>query len=164
MSQDVFNALRRLPLLQDLPDELLEELASVSRMATFPPGAVIFRQGDPARTIYFLVEGSASLELCAAGAGCKRILTVGPGELLGWSAVLEEDRLSATARAITQISAVEVDGPQAVAVCRHNPQLGYELMRRAAIALAKRLNATRMQLLDVYGGQMPQVPDERSAP
>jgi CRP/FNR family transcriptional regulator, cyclic AMP receptor protein len=142
---------------------LIGELASVSRLVTFASGAVVFRQGEPAGAIYIVTEGNVSLELCASGIGCKRILTVGAGELLGWSPVLEQERLSATARAMTEVHAVEIHGPQAVALCRRNPELGYELMKRAALALAKRLNATRLQLLDAYGGQMPPVPDERPA-
>jgi len=37
-------------------------------------------------------------------------------------------------------------------------------MKRTALALAKRLDATRLQLIDVYGNQMPHVPDDRLAP
>ena len=45
-------------------------------------------------------------------------------------------------------------------LCDHDPQFGYELMRRTALALAKRLSATRMQLVNVYGDQLPVTPQE----
>jgi hypothetical protein len=35
--------------------------------------------------------------------------------------------------------------------CDADAQLGYEMMKRFLPVLVKRLNATRLQLLDVYG-------------
>jgi CRP/FNR family transcriptional regulator, cyclic AMP receptor protein len=81
---------------------------------------------------------------------------VGEGELLGWSPVLEQSQLTATARALAATTAVEINASQILTVCEHDPRFGFELMRRAARALAKRLNATRLQLVDVYGNQMPE--------
>ena len=99
----------------------------------------------------------------AAAVGCKRILTLGAGEMLGWSPVLKQQRLTATARALSDIQTVELDAAQVLAFCESEPRFGYEFMRRTSLALAKRLNATRLQLLDVFGSEMPPVPDERVA-
>ncbi|MDA1052147.1 MAG: cyclic nucleotide-binding domain-containing protein [Planctomycetota bacterium] len=159
----VTDSLRGIQFLRDLPAELIDQLAGIAQVAEFPAGTVIFRQGDAASTLYFVVEGNVSLEICAPGVGCKRILTVGPGELLGWSPVLEHSRLTATARTISAVQAIALSGPQVLAICEQNPRLGYEFMKRAALALAKRLNATRLQLLDVFGTQMPAAADERPA-
>jgi CRP-like cAMP-binding protein len=156
------DTLRGIQFLRDLSEELIEQLAGVARVVEFPAGTVIFRQGDVASTLYLVVEGNVSLEVCAPGVGCKRILTVGPGELLGWSPVLEQGRLTATARSISATQTVAFSGPQVLAICEQNPRFGYEFMKRAAMALGKRLNATRLQLLDVFGTQMPAAADERS--
>ena len=92
-------------------------------------------------------------------------MTVGPGELLGWSPLLEQTRLTASARTMTPVEAIELQGGQLLALCHHDPRFGYVFMRRAALALAKRLNATRMQLLDVFGADMPLVhPGGREGP
>ena len=120
-------------------------------LATFEKDDVIFREGDVAEHIYLITQGNVSLEICAPSVGCRRILTVGKGELLGWSPVLEQPRLAATARTLSPTKAAKISGGQILALCEHNPRLGFEFMRRAALALAKRLNATRVQLLDVYG-------------
>lgn len=163
MNQDVAATLRSLRLLEAFPEELLEPLAAIASVETYPAGAVIFRQGDPARTSYLVVEGNVALEICAPGVGCKRILTVAAGELLGWSPVLAQEQLTATARTLTPTRVVAVDGRQVLALCEHNPRFGYEFMKRAALALARRLSATRLQLLDVYGPEMASTPDERAA-
>lgn len=155
----VTETLRTIHFLRDLPDELIEPLADIAKIVECSPGTVIFRQGDAAATLYLIVQGNVSLEICAPGVGCKRILTVGQGDLLGWSPVLEHSRMTATARTISEAEMVALSGPQVLALCEQNPQLGYEFMKRAARALAKRLNATRLQLLDVYGAQMPGATD-----
>ncbi|MBI2480121.1 MAG: cyclic nucleotide-binding domain-containing protein [Planctomycetia bacterium] len=161
-TSNVTETLRGIQFLRDLPEELIDQLSGVARIVEIPAGAVIFRQGEAASTLYLVVAGNVSLEVCAPGVGCKRILTVGPGELLGWSPVLEQGRLTATARSISATEAVAFSGPQILAICEQNTRFGYEFMKRAALALAKRLNATRLQLLDVFGTQMPAATDERA--
>ena len=59
-------------------------------------------------------------------------MTVGEGELLGWSPVLEQSQLTATARAFAPTSAIEINASQILAICEHDPRFGFELMRRAA--------------------------------
>lgn len=162
-SHELLEELRGLPLLTELPEELLEQLARIGRIEEFPAAGAIFRQGEPARTIYLLLRGCAALEICTPGGGCKRILTVAEGELLGWSPALGQLQMTATARALTDVRAVAISGAQLLAECEQNPRLGFEFMKRAALALTKRLNATRLQLLDLYGAQMPAAPDWRDA-
>lgn len=163
MTDELRSTLHGLRLLLDFPDEFLSQLESLARIEEFPGGAVIFRQGDPARTVYVVADGTVSLEICAAGVGCRRILTVVKGELLGWSPLLSHDRLTATARAQSPTRLVAIDGGKLLALFEQQPRFGYQFMQRAAVALAQRLNATRLQLLDLYGGEMPHAPDTLSA-
>ena len=160
--QTVTDMLRGVQFLRELSDDLMDQLVAVARTVEYPAETVIFRQGDAASTLHLIIDGNVSLELCAPGVGCKRILTIGPGELLGWSPVLEQGRLTATARTISEVRTVAFSGPQVLAICEQNSRFGYEFMKRAALALAKRLSATRLQLLDVFGSQMPVATDERS--
>lgn len=158
----VVAVLRNMPFLQEVSDDLIAKLAESAKIVEFPKGSVVFRQGDPARSIYLVVEGMVALEICAPAVGCKRILTLGPSELLGWSPVLGEETFTATARTLQPTRVVEIEGAHAD-ICRLDPKLGYEFMKCVALALAKRLNATRLQLLDVYGPQIPEIPDDRAA-
>jgi CRP-like cAMP-binding protein len=84
-------------------------------------------------------------------------MTVGAGDLLGISPVLGQTRMTATARTVAPTQALQLNVGQILTLCEHNPRFGYEFMRRAALAVAKRLNATRLQLIDVFGAQMPDV-------
>ena len=114
------------------------------------PGAIVFREGQKETRFYLIVNGRVSLEFCTPGLGCKRLQTVGAGELLGWSPILGLSEMTATARVLEPTTLLVIDARQLVTLCEHNPRFGYEFMRRTALALSQRLSATRLQLLDVY--------------
>ena len=148
---DLMAKLREMEFLEGVSDEHLQRLIDVARPVEFAEDAVIYREGDPASEVYLIVSGAVSVEICAPGVGCRRILTLNSGDLLGWSAILEQSRLTATARAMTPVEAIEFNGRQILALCEHDARFGYAFMRRAALAIARRLSATRVQLLDVFG-------------
>ena len=156
MSQvSMAETLRELGFLQGISDEYLAQIAIVAERLSLPESKLVFREGEAAADVFLVLHGSVSLEICAPGVGCRRILTVGSGELLGWSPLLGQLRFTATARTLTSTELLKIHAGQLLTLCEHNPRFGYEFMRCAAQALAKRLNATRMQLLDVYGQAMP---------
>lgn len=154
---DLLSQLRDMRFLQEIEDEYLEQIAAVAGRVQFPAGKVIFHEGEPVTQVYLIVRGSVSLEFCASGVGCTRVMSVVDGDLLGISPLLEQGRMTATARAITETEAIVLNAGQLLTLFEHNPRFGFEFMRRAALALAKRLNATRMQLINVYGTQSPTV-------
>jgi CRP-like cAMP-binding protein len=153
--QSILESVRDLGFLHGIADEYLREIAAVARLVEFPEGQLVFREGEPPSSVFLICSGTVSLEISAPGMGCRRIFTVGEGELLGWSALLEQTLRMATARTLTPVRAVELSGSQLLTLCEHNPRFGYELMRRVALQLAMRLSATRMQLLDMFGVEMP---------
>lgn len=164
MNKDsLIETLREIRFLHDIGPMHLEQIAKIARVRDYKEGDVVFRQGDAAQHVYLVVHGNVSLEICAAGTGCQQILTLGPGELLGWSSVLEQVSYTARARAVESSRLVEINVSQLLAVCDQDPRFGYELMSQVAMALAKRLSATRMQLLDVYGASLPVSPYEVEA-
>ena len=163
IKDSLIETLRQVRFLQGLGPMHLEQIGQIARLRDLDEDHLIFRQGDPAQYIYLVVSGNVSLEMCAAGTGCQQILTLGPGELLGWSSVLEQIAYTARARAVDRTRLVEINVAQLLTICDRDPQFGYEIMRQVALALAKRLSATRMQLLDVYGPNLPVVPDSVEA-
>lgn len=145
-------------------DALLQELAGISHERSLAARSVVFRYGDTAQSIFLLRDGEVNLEMCAAGVGCLPILTLGSGELLGWAPVLEHGTYTTTARTKTDARLVELNGTHLLELFAKRPELGYEFMRLLALAMAKRINTTRMQLLNVYDAERSQWPEQGSAP
>lgn len=150
---DVFKTLRELELLRGLSEANLHKLSKLGKSVGFPEGAVIFRNHEPAVHCYVITDGRVSLEVCSSPVGCAQILTVGNGELLGWSPLLGMPFLTATAKTSTPTKAIEFNGHEVVNLCEQQPELGYQFMRCTALALSRRLTATRLQLLDMFPGE-----------
>lgn len=155
---DILSTLKQIEVLNGISESELEKLASIAELVAYRAGELLFRENSPAEAVYLIVEGNASLEICAPSVGCQRILTVGKGELLGWSPVLENARFTATSRALTAVQAVKISGADLLKLCEADPRLGYHFMQRVALALSKRLTATRLQLLNVFGNEIPVLP------
>ena len=74
-------------------------------------GDIVFREGDPP-TSAFLVE-SGQIEILTQQEGVPLVLSVlGPGDLLGEMAVIDDAPRTATARALTESRLIEVDRTQ----------------------------------------------------
>ena len=130
------------------------------RTEQYPAGSVLFREGEHLHHICIVVEGNVAIEISGPDRRMRRIHTVGTGELLGWSPVLGPAAMTATARALTDVRVVAIDAAAILAVCEADPKFGYAFMRRVANALAARLNANRLQLLDVFGTEIPAIGTE----
>ncbi len=143
--------LRQFQFLQEIDDEDLRHLAAIARLVEFPANKVLYREGQTLSNIYLILSGSASIEICAAGIGCRRIMTVEAGDLLGISPAVGQARSTGTIRTLAPTEAIELNAGQVLTLCEHNPRFGYEFMRQVAMTISQRLNATRLQLLDVFG-------------
>ncbi len=126
-------------------------LVQCASNAVFPADSFLFREGDPAQTFYLIRDGKVALELAAPGRGALVVQTLGEGDVAGFSWLIEPHRWEFDGRAIDRVRAVRIDGACLRRKCEDDPRLGYELMRRFAGLTAERLQATRLQLLDVYG-------------
>jgi CRP-like cAMP-binding protein len=146
-----------LAFLAPATDDEARQLAAVARADDYPAGAVVFREGDRFGHFWVVVTGNVAIEIYGPDRRPRRIQTVGPGELLGWSPVLGSGAMTATARALTDVRVVALDAPGVRAVCDADPRFGYLFMKRVAGAIAARLSATRLQLLDVFGTEVPVV-------
>ena len=88
--------------------------------------------------------------------GAQRILSLGPGDLVGWTPLFENAPLIASAVALTDVVLCSIPGQTLRDLCAANREVGYHFMREIARSLGKRLLATRLQMLDLFGA-----PDER---
>ena len=142
--------LQEIDFLKDMAPEHLEQIAEIAHIRDFDESDVVFRQGQAAENLYLVMFGNVSAEAFMPGLGCRQILTVGPGELLGWSSLLEQSCYTTWARTPESARLVQLNVAKLLKVCDRDPEFGYDLMRRTALALAKRLTKTRNQLLEAY--------------
>lgn len=155
--QTVLDTLRGIEFFHDIADEHLARLAAIAEPVEFSPNEVIFREQEQAKNVYLIISGQVSLICCDPDVGCRSLATVSDGQLIGWSPLVGRKLLSDTARTVTATKAFAVDGEQVLALCRDDPEFGFEFMHRVAQVLAARLFATRMQHLRMSGHELPDV-------
>jgi CRP-like cAMP-binding protein len=151
MVEDLERILREHPFFQELPGWCDSLVTGCARNARFEPGEHVFREGSDAGHFYLLREGRVALELASGEGSVITFQTIGAGEILGASWLVAPFRWTFDARALDRTLVIALDAVCLRAKCEENPQLGWELMKRIAPVLIERMQAARLQMLDVYG-------------
>lgn len=130
------------------------EIAAISvgaHVVDLVAGQHLFREGRVADHAFLVTHGHIGIELHLPQRGAVPVSTVGPGELLGWSWLLPPHawRFDATARSAARV--VALDGRTIRAACDHDPVLDRRIARQVIRTMTARLEASRHQLLDLYG-------------
>lgn len=115
------------------------------------PGEIVCRTGTPATRCYLVERGDLAVEVHRPGREPRIIQTVNDGEVLGWSWLVEPFLWTFDVRALTPTTALALDGVALRAAMDRDHDLGYVLTRRIATIISGRLEAARLQLLDIYG-------------
>jgi len=134
-----------------LPADAMAALDDLALRTEFEAGQVIL---DEAATVPFLgiVEaGRVALRLHVPGRGTVTIVTIEPGELLGWSAVVPPYRATSEAVAVEATRLVTYDAVALRARLAAEPTLAAAILPALLAGVSDRLKTSWQQLLDVFG-------------
>lgn len=134
-----------------LDPRFCELVCGCARNVRFEAGQYLFREGGPANEFYLLRQGRVALEVAAPGRGAVTFQTLGEGDIVGLSWLIPPYRWTYDARALELTRAISIDGACLRDKCEADHDLGYEMMKRVVPTIVQRLQATRLQILDVYG-------------
>jgi CRP-like cAMP-binding protein len=146
----LLNTLRDVRSLHGVATHYLEKLADITHLNEFEEGDIIFREGETIENVYVVTSGKVALEISASGIDPQHVYTVTRGESLGWSALFDRSRSTATAVATAPTSVIRFGGEELLELCDENSDFGYAIMRQTAIALAQRLQEMRARFIEVY--------------
>lgn len=145
--------LANLQFTKALPASAREALAEIASERTLTEGELICREGQTSSELFLVVSGKVGLDMFVPGRGQVRILTLGPGEVLAWSAIVGNHGSTATGTALSETHAIVFRDEEFVQLCQSNHDVGYLVMRELAKAISRRLVSTRLQLLDLFAGE-----------
>ena len=149
MTDTILSAVQHHPFVLGMTPEHCETLASLARQANYDANQLIFREGDDRHEFFLLLSGRVALEIIAQGKPL-RVHTLEAGDELGWSAVLMGRGKHFQARALEPVEALAFDGYALLERCRSDTAFGYKLMHRLLGVVSERLQAARLQVLDMY--------------
>jgi CRP-like cAMP-binding protein len=139
------------PAFAGMAPDRLELIAGCASNRVFRDGEYLMREGEPADVFYVVRHGHVSLETYIPQRGALTLETLHDGDLIGWSWLVPPHRVMFDARAGGEVHTMAFDGRCLRGKCDEDPALGYDLLGRFVSVIVERLQATRMQLLDVYG-------------
>ncbi len=148
--ENLFTVLKNLQFFQSLKYEYIELLVSCAKNVRFRENEFIFHHGESADSFYIIREGIVALCLPDSGEIPLTIQTLDDGDVLGWSWLFPPYFWHFDAYAEVDTRAISLDGKCLRQKCEENHELGYELMKRFSLIVDHRLEATRLQLADVY--------------
>ena len=139
-----------LDFAQGLSPEAMAELAKIARVDRFCAGETLFREGQLYNRLHWVISGRVTLEMTTGASSPKCVLSLGKGDILAWSSVVGDGRMTAGAIAMTDTELVGFDAYKLQPLLEADYELGYRLMQSIATSLSRRLLATRLQLLDLF--------------
>lgn len=129
------------------------QIASLAELATeisFAENQIILADREHSSAFYFLISGSVAIELHSTRyAVCVQAL--GAGQVFGWSALLDRQDTLFQVRAREETTALRIEGNDLQALCRRDPVLGTELLRRTLQVVASRVRATEQRFAEMCG-------------
>jgi CRP/FNR family cyclic AMP-dependent transcriptional regulator len=143
------------PFFEGMEQRHLRVLVDCASNVRFEAGEVIFREGEEANQFYLIRHGRVAVEVSSPGRGPVIIQTLGEGDVLGWGWMIPPYRWRFDARAVELTRAIALDGRCLRERSEEDHDLGFQLMKRAAHVMEERFQATRLQLLDIYGHGAP---------
>lgn len=133
-------AVTALPLFQGLDPDQVRRVASACRTLRIAPGEAIIREGGDDRTLFVLLDGSATVRRLDAA---QAVGAVGAGECLGEMSLLTGEPHSATAVAAQPTEAATLTHAEFAALVRVRPDIGLQVFRNLAVGLGRKLSRSR---------------------
>ena len=111
----------------------LELFRNAEDARTFGQGETVFKAGDAGNEMFVIIEGAAEVL-----AGDRWVATLGPGDIVGEMALIDDDHLrTANVRAISTLKVAPVDRRQFAFLLRNHPSFGFEVMKTMADRLRR---------------------------
>ncbi|HUZ71990.1 MAG TPA: cyclic nucleotide-binding domain-containing protein [Stellaceae bacterium] len=142
---------REHPFFAGLEERFGTLVSGCAKNVRFEAGQYLLHEGEPADQFFLLRHGRVALQIASPGRGAVTFQTVGEGEIVGVSWLIPPYRWTYDAKALELVRAIAMDAACLRQKCEADHDLGYDMMKRFMPVLIQRLQATRIQILDVYG-------------
>lgn len=134
----------------ELGPETQERLAKLGTLQDFESDEVLLREGEEANEMGILISGRLALRMLVPERGLVTILSVEPGDVFGWSAIVPPAQAQSTVVATEPSRALVFEGKALRLALHEDHALAASLYPRVLQAVGRRLRATRYQLLDLF--------------
>ena len=151
--EDRIEQLARVELFAGLKPQGLELIAKVASEETHAAGTKIFQHGDAGDKLYLILEGKVRISREVPGMGEEALAVLGPGQMFGEMALLDESPRSADARVHDRCRVLAIAKDAFDDLLFMHKDLAYEVLWSIVRMLVSRLRETndKLTFLSVSG-------------
>src|SRR4051812_9134413 len=131
--------LRDVGLFGALSDEFLEHLVTTLTVMRVLPGDTIFREGDPAREMYVVLDGEIEVLKKSRRGRETRVAILGPNDCFGEMSIIDMMPRSATVRALGSARLLRISTEEMDSLYRHDLKSYTLIVLNIARDLSRRL-------------------------
>jgi CRP-like cAMP-binding protein len=142
--------LRDHPFTQGLNEAQIENLAAIASEVEFEENEVVLVDGERSTSFFFVLTGSVVVEL-RTPQYVMAVQPLGPGDVFGWSALLDDQDTLFQVRARESTTALQIDGATLREHCMSDPALGAAFFHRILRVVAGRVRATELRFAEMCG-------------
>ena len=124
-------------LFQGTSMDFVKKFMDISQMTSHARGETLFREKDPARYFFILLNGCVQLSITEGGQTVYKASRV--GEAFGWSSLIGGAEYSASAECIQPTKLLKTDSQKFVRVLEKDPANGVIFFKQLAATLGNRL-------------------------
>ena len=137
------------PLFKDVSPVVLDKIAAISKEFSFAEGQSVFREGEKADQLHFLIKGSIALRVNIMSR--PESVTVSfvskPFECFGWSGLVAPNYYTASGYCEEACQVMDIAGKELMQILSDHPDAGFVVMHRMAEMISYRLRNSRQALL-----------------
>ena len=137
MTADVKSILRHTDLLRSAPAEVLDAVATASRLRVFRRGQVVFTRGDPSDTLFVVISGRVKVVVRSADGGELTLTIIQPGGVFGELGVADGGPRSADADALDECQLLLVPLETVQGICANEPPVVQALLNSTTATLRR---------------------------
>lgn len=139
----IAEAVGGIALFGGLDEEQTSRLAGVCGVATFEPGEVVFREGQPGNQMHVVLQGEVAITVPGSASPVGVVRT---GECVGEMSLLTAATHSATATALTRVETAVLAHQDLAELIRLRPDIGLQIYRNLAIGTGEKLKRLNISL------------------
>ena len=143
------DVLSQFGMFQGLPESLLQEIADISTEVSAAKGDFVFREGEKADKLHFLLSSSIALrvKLTSRPESVTVSFVSSPFQSFGWSGVVPPYHYTSSAECDEDSQLLIIPSAPFMKLLENHPESGFKIMQQITVIIADRLRNSRQALL-----------------
>jgi len=137
--------LKEIELFEGVDFEVMNEIAGICSEESYPKDTVLFEKDEQAKCLYILFEGTVYLVI--KNGGSITFSLTEPGEVFGWSSILENGKYTASGICATDLKVLKIEKDKLNRIFQNHPEVGFKVLQRLAGVISRRLSNAYRDLL-----------------